>query len=1534
MSEWNLSVRLTGQGSDLATTLRDSAKEARTLTRRLDEARRAIQRLRTEAANGITVRLDVDGDHLRSDVEAALTSAGAGQGLSVRLGIDSAGLRDDVQTALTSAGTGQGIRVPLNIDADHLRDEVNTALTSAGAGQGLGVSLHLTNTMQLRRDVTDAVRWAAWGHRIEIPLVLGNRMGLRHDVTDAVRWASMNQTITVRVRADTSDLGDLTQILNRPGGGGGGGGMGGALQGLLMLAPAAIPLLAGLGANLAPLAGQFAAGGTAAAAFGIALAGQIGPLGEVVDAEKKYQDAIVEHGRTSKEAMEAQYAYQQQLAKLPPETQKTSIALSTLKEDFSGWSDDMSRFTMEPVTKSLAVLDELIPRLTPHVKTASTQLDRLVTVAGGAVETPGFDAMADRFADFTDRQLDEMTDKVMHFMRMLSEGKATDGPISEFMQYARENGPAAREAIRAISDAVVTLMRGASEAGPSMLTLVTAVARLVAALPPELVGIIIQVATALKILQLSGAGMAALAGGLARVRTQITGLATASAAAGGGLAGLRAAFATLGTAGKASIVVAGIAAAVIAVKSLADMGREAPPNVDKLTTSLGNLGRTGKVSGEAARAFGKDLGGLHDKVKALTDPSNADKIQQGLVKTLSLGNWDSTPVKEAKANFDAIDKSLANLVQGGKADIAAAALKRMEAAYVKSGGSASDFRKKLDDYKSALADQKFEQELAAQSMGLFGKAAQETQGKLDAQKKSADGLRQSIQALNDVNRAAGSAMSAFEQSLDDATEAVKGHENSLKVRNGELDLGSQKARDAEKVLSELAANTDAAATSAREQGKSWEYVSGIYSKGRKSFVEAADSMGLTREQAEALADTYLSIPDSKTTKVEMRTEDAIAGLDSVIAAIQKTPNAKSVTVKALTADAVTLLESLGFKVTRLPNGQFKVTAETGDAKARLAEVKRTRDGLKNKSIKIDAATMGAIKDLENLKSAVRSSKGKTITMRVPTAEGRHQLELLGFKIKSTKGKRVTVSVPTGTPRSQVAAIQGAIAALRGKTVTITTKHVDVFEVRGTAKSAAAGLRAQARNLKKADGGLVDYYANGGIQRGGVRRFADGAENHVAEIAPAGSWRMWAEPETGGEAYIPLAPTKRLRSRAIAEETIRRLGGDPQTIAWNANGSVTDWRYDPQTGSLYSASDAGQAGHKTKKVRVKGKNGKYTTKEVEYFSLDAVEGKLMKSARAARAWNKDLSTVADRVGADVAQALAGMGEDGVALTRKMAHGSKRYIELMAKQLRDLGKTAKASLTDYTRQMEKASSSNSKFQADLAKLAGMGYGDLASQLAAQGDQAAIDIASSAVKDRGKAKKANDAAKRANNALTSEQVAEMVQIIAAVTSSKVGIHAVAEKTGIGEDEIVTVATKAKGQISSALGGRAAQFLSDLARAQKGLSYANGGIRAGLYSTGAGLVRFAEPETGGEAYIPLGANKRASATGVLTDVAHRFGLGLTDANAGGRVVIIREQGPLVGQQTWNVSSGGNAVDTARRIDADNSYQLRRLARGGVGAR
>jgi TP901 family phage tail tape measure protein len=75
--------------------------------------------------------------------------------------------------------------------------------------------------------------------------------------------------------------------------------------------------------------------------------------------------------------------------------------------------------------------------------------------------------------------------------------------------------------------------------------------------------------------------------------------------------------------------------------------------------------------------------------------------------------------------------------------------------------------------------------------------------------------------------------------------------------------------------------------------------------------------------------------------------------------------------------------------------------------------------------------------------------------------------------------------------------------------------------------AAPGAAKAAYN---ANGSIMEFYANGGTR-----------ENHVAQIASADTMRVWAEPETEGEAYIPFAVSKRDRSLAIWAETGRRLG---------------------------------------------------------------------------------------------------------------------------------------------------------------------------------------------------------------------------------------------------------------------------------------------------------------------------------------------------------------------------------------------------------
>lgn len=715
---------------------------------------------------------------------------------------------------------------------------------------------------------------------------------------------------------------------------------------MLSLAPAAVPVAA----SLAPIAVHAGAAGVAVAAFGAAVVPQIGNLKSAADAQDKYTQAVTKYGQYSSQAVQAQAVVADTLAGVPKATQQAAAAYSNLRDEFHQFSDESAKFTMAPVEKSFAVMGALLPKLTPMAQGAAAQLDRLMTVAGGEVNSAGFDALSKKVSDFANNSLKSATDGAIHFIRVLSEGNSS-GPLQQFFAYAKEQGPAVKDTLENLAKAVGNILQGAAQAGPGLLTLVDAFAKLVAAAPPQLIGTLMSVYSAFKLIKLAGAGMGAIAGGFQSLAEKITALRAASTAAGGGLAGLRAAFASLGTAAKGTVIVAAIAAVVAVLSKLSDSGRKAP-DVDRMTTAIGNLGSTGKVTGEALRVFGSNLDGLSKSVDRVAGKaSGMDKFNDVMNKIFTLGMAKSNSMKEAEQDVDALDKSLANLVQNGHADIAAQAVKDLQAAYAKKGGDPKKLAGELDDYKSALADSALEQKLAAQSMGLFGDAAQATQQKLDAQKLSADGLRQSIQALNDANRSALGGMIGFEQSIADAAKAAQTNAGALTMHNGQLDLSSQKARDAASALNDLAAKTDEAAADARQNGSSWEKVNSIYDQGRAALIKNAEAMGLSKDQAAALASQILKIPD-KTAKVKMNAEDAIADLDAFNAAVKRAPGSKSVTLKTLSGAAEQVLEAFGYKVTHLKNGSVKVTAATGQALSAIGNVQGAVNSLHGKTITV------------------------------------------------------------------------------------------------------------------------------------------------------------------------------------------------------------------------------------------------------------------------------------------------------------------------------------------------------------------------------------------------------------------------------------------------------------------------------------------------------------------------------------------------------------------------------------------------------
>ncbi|MGW6910247.1 hypothetical protein [Streptomyces sp. NPDC054940] len=753
---------------------------------------------------------------------------------------------------------------------------------------------------------------------------------------------------------------------------------------------AAIPAAAAI----APFAGAIAGAGVAVAAFGLAVGGQIAHLAEASQAQKKYQDAVEESGASSEAAVKAELEMQRTLAKMPPATREAAAALTVFKKEYREYSDELADDTMPVVTKSLGVFGALLPTTSGLVKGASGELDRLMTIAGGGMASPGFDRFMDKVERFAVGSLRDAVDGVVHLSRVADTGEIGGG-IREFMDFAEQQGPLVGDTLEQVAIAAVHVLTAASEMGVGLLQVANAAAHVVASLPPGFITLLLQMAVAIRAVSLATRGLQLAAGAYAIVRAQITAMGTAAIGASGAVGTLQAAFMALSLKARLAVAATGIGLLVLGLVKLSQIGKSAPPDVDRLTTSLGELGRTGKATGEVAKHFGNDLDGLYGKVRSLTDPSTADKVQQFIVTLGGLASWDSTPVADAKENLNAIDEALAGLVKNGQADLAAAALKRLTAEYGKGGRDTKAFTQELDGYKSALADAKFEEQLAADSMGLFGQQAQKTQQALGAQKLSADGLRQSLVALNNVQRQGLGGMIAFEAAVDAAAQAAKDNAGALSMKNGQLVLGSEKSRNAAQALSDLAARTDEAAAAARENGQSWSSVNGIYERGRQKLIESAVQMGLTRAQAKRLADQILKTPN----RTALLRADISDWKSKISAAEKQLKTAKGEKKAKLTADIL----------------NWRVKVAEADA-----QLKRSKGDKKAKLTADIAVWQAKVKQAENQLKTAKGSKKATLTADIRDLQ--RKIATARGELASVRSKSITV---TAHYRSDGASFMGA-----------------------------------------------------------------------------------------------------------------------------------------------------------------------------------------------------------------------------------------------------------------------------------------------------------------------------------------------------------------------------------------------------------------------------------------------------------------------------------------------------------------------------
>ncbi len=975
-----IKVKVTNATSGGLTSVNSSLQ---TLKTRADSASTAITNLRAATANDITLTAKLD-DQTTAGM-ASLKEAVLDLQTTPRINLE-VGLDDQTAAGITAVQAAiQGLRdeSPIRLDATFdgqtaditaaaqsmrdLKDNAGdartalTTLTTAAAAAAVALESVKDNASQAARELRTLRGRAAAAAASMFELRDGTTAAsgaLRTFNTRSLTSDGRLDTLSTRTRTLRGDMDDLDGSLGRVGGrmgalrgtvGSAGASFGGAGNGMQRLRMAAIglaPALVPIGAAALAVGGQFVAGlgaaGVAVGVFGAAIGRQVAAMSKATAAETAYNDAVKEHGGAgSAKAAEAARKLQIALADMPQATQQAAAGLILFKESYKSWSDSTADSTMPVVTKSFATFGALLPRLTPLVRGTSTELDRMMAVLAGGIQSESFERFMASFAEFASGALAKTTSGLVKFSQSLNTGEVGRG-LSEFMAYASEVGPAVGETLGNLAQAMAHLIVASGDLGVSVLVAVNALAELVNAIPSGALSTFIQVYAALKLASLGMAlvGAAASSGALARLGAYFALMRTAGIATT-----LSATAASMSAMSKATLGLGVLAVAAIGIGKLAESARGAPPDVDRLTTSLKDLATTGKFTGELQKTFG-DVDGLVKKYKQLGD---AAKDQEEYVKSFGSSGikplddlrrsandlWqDLTKGEDSRkaltADFDAMDESLAGLVGSGNAEQAAKDFNLVREALRGEGQSDAEISKTFDAYKAALATLAAENRLAAEGTGLFGQQALAVQTKLDAQKASADGLAQSINALNNAALTARGGLRGMEAAMDAADAAFK--------KNGKtLDETTEKGRGNAQALDDIAAATLKAVESARANGASWRTVNGIYDKGRDKILALARGMTGSEAAAKKLANQILRTPD-KTARLKGNMEDLQAKLNNAKGQLKRVPDSRRAQVRADIRDLQRKIAQARYELSRV-NGMNSVATITtryvvvGDASA-------------------------------------------------------------------------------------------------------------------------------------------------------------------------------------------------------------------------------------------------------------------------------------------------------------------------------------------------------------------------------------------------------------------------------------------------------------------------------------------------------------------------------------------------------------------------------------------------------------------------
>ncbi len=268
---------------------------------------------------------------------------------------------------------------------------------------------------------------------------------------------------------------------------------------------------------------------------------------------------------------------------------------------------------------------------------------------------------------------------------------------------------------------------------------------------------------------------------------------------------------------------------------------------------------------------------------------------------------------------------------------------------------------------------------------------------------------------------------------------------------------------------------------------------------RTQFLDLAQAAGLSAQEAGSLADELGLIPESVKASVDLDAQDARMELGTLIGQINKETGTVNIDGKTVEAD-MKLADLLGR--TADSKGTISFLGNPVPADMTLSEVIQ-KINLSKGSLTVDGNSAPAQQIISDTLKAIREGREWVSIDGNPTPVNDVLTAL------NTRVKKEIMKVPIGADTSMFFTSLGKLINTR-----LPVKGMPIV-------GAPASMQK--------DGSVLRFYANGGV------------ENHVAQIAPAGAYRIWAEKETGGEAYIPLAERKRARSTQILRQVANEFG---------------------------------------------------------------------------------------------------------------------------------------------------------------------------------------------------------------------------------------------------------------------------------------------------------------------------------------------------------------------------------------------------------